>query len=208
MSARASRRTLVVGLVILLFGSVIAQAPITSRALPTQSSALPIVSLRFYYTPLAAAFVLCALALNGVQIGNLRRMVASVIAFAIAFCIWQSKLQTQSWAAQTTVGAADVIGLLNRYAEEAGTQVGLTDCVVNMSGATSVPADFDLRFKATLKPGDPRVNCVLITSPPQAQVITRTTPCDFAQVSPARPQYPAIRPTIRSGTCTFFFPTL
>ena len=67
--------------------------------------------------------------------------------------------------------------------------------------------DLDLRFKAGLAASDPRMNCALLTEPPQVQTLTRLADCRAPAMLPARSSVATLEPMRRSGTCTYFFLT-
>lgn len=200
---------LLLPLFVLLVSVVLAQSLITATALSAPNGELATVSLRFYYAPLAILFVIAAAPASRIACSSSRTILVwaafcmAVIASAIA-----SARQTQAWAANTAAERDQSVAAQKKYAAMVEQQRGAQSaCLVQIDGENVVPTDLDLKFKATLDSTDQRVNCVLITIPPQSQSITRIAPCRTEAVLPARPRHAEIPATPRSGTCTYFFLT-
>ena len=198
----------VAALLLLMVGVVIAQAPIALTALAGHVDALPTVSLRFYYAPLAASFILIAAAaaplardLKPVWLW-LMRGAATV---AVMMCAYGSAAQSRMWAANTATQARQAASLLADYSVAALRAQNERPCLVRLPMVNAALTDIDLRFKAGLGRSDPRLNCALLTSPPQTQTITRLADCGRDGLAPAHSTVPELSPLRRAGTCTHFF---
>lgn len=205
-SARAvpiKRFTLVMA--VLLLAVVCAQAPIATTALPADGSAMATVSLRFFYTATALLFVVGAAILSRLEsVGVSRRLLWTATSTAVVICALGTHTQTHTWAQQTSGEKQRAGGPLAAYASIAESLKSERLCLVELTPTATI-ADLDLRFKTSLKRGDSRVNCVLLSAPPQSQTITRIKDCQASSTLPARSVMVGLQPMQRSGTCTFFF---
>jgi hypothetical protein len=207
-AGRTSSSTLL-PLLVLLTGIVLAQSPVAASALSLTDGGLATVSLRFYYAPLAILFLMAAIpAARKELLPSQNALVSAVTFVAVIAGAMASTRQAQVWAGHTATEQKQFIAAQEKYTKALEQQRAVgSPCIVQIDGENAVPSDLDLKFKATLPSSDPRVNCVLISNPPQSQSITRITPCRTDAVLPARPQHAQVPAAFRSGTCTYFFLT-
>lgn len=191
----------------LLAGIVVVQSPIAAIALKFSSSPLDTVSLRFYYAALAVAFVFAAVLIGGIarQPSRFTGVTQCVAALALAWCALGSSAQSRAWATATRIEKDRSASALLEYFKRSTDALQASPCIVRLPAEMAAGVDLDLRFKALLPYADPRVDCAVITDPPQAQTITRLSTCDAKAFFPARSTVPGLQPLVRSGTCTFFF---
>lgn len=225
-----ARQAVGAALLVLLAGLVVLQAPVAATALGVAVStatgepfAMPLVSQRFYYVPAAVGVLLPAtLDWSSRQAGLRFGWTGALVVAALAAFALGARSQSERWS-EATGGArqtyrslqTEVTGRLDAafaLAQKTGESAA---CVADLTGARgpnrmALPdygLPIDLIVKAHLPKGDPRVNCVLVTEPPQAMSITRLQPCIQAVLPGLRPSHPAMIPFFRSGTCTFFAQT-
>jgi len=202
---RAVHRAEVYALLTLLAGIALAQSPLAAGVLPQEGATLNIVTLRFYYAAQAVAAVLLAIA--GAMLApptRWQRAGATLCAAAaVAWSVAGSAAQTAQWTAVTQAEHNAVAPALRAYEAGARALTAGAPCVVALTPGLHSTTDLDLRFKAHTARGDARVNCALLTTPPQIQTITRISPCDPQGILPARSAVPELPPMRRSGTCTY-----
>lgn len=191
----------------LLVGVVVVQSPIAAVALKFSRSPLDTASLRFYYAALAVAFVSAAVLIGAFlrQHNRFTGVTQCIAALALAWCALQSSAQSNAWATATRIEQDRSSSALLEYFKRSTDALQARPCIVRLPAEMAGGVDLDLRFKASLPYADPRVDCAVITDPPQAQTITRLSTCNAEKFLPARSTVPALQPLVRSGTCTFFF---
>ena len=218
---RGALLTLVAGIVVLQ-GPVAAMAlGITTNTAGGGEADLPLVSRRFYYFVMAGVLLLPAtfrwpVAQPWGSPGRLALLLASA---GLGIWAFAARQQSEYWA-QATNNALHAYQLLQPEVGERLTAAAAqsqqhaapTACVVDLTGTAgpdhrAMPTyglPLDLIVKAHLPKGDARVDCVLITQPPQAMALTRVYPCSATAFPGWRSVHPAMAPLARSGTCTFF----
>jgi hypothetical protein len=193
-------------LVLVALGAITAQSSVAALILPRDSGPLATATLRLFYTPFAFVCVSIGVALASIKYVGVYRLAANSLGLAgLLTCAYGSALQSAGWAGNTIAEHSQAIPWVQEYAAAAEAAKHGRPCVVRFPDLTAHLTDIDLRFKATLNPSDKRINCVLLTNPPQASVITRATTCSFASVAPLHSAFADLQPMVRSGTCTFFF---
>ncbi len=199
---------LISALAVMALGVIIVQSPITALILPRDSESIATGTMRLYYAPLAISFIVLATVPPRFELTRFWRMTTTMVLLAttISFAIGGEK-QSRNWATHTSNEQQRTAPALAAYAERARLAQDTHPCIVRLPDSVAIQPDLDPRFKANLNRSDPRVNCVLLTNPPQIQTITRHANCNARSVAPARcaPASPA--PMQRSGTCTYFFLT-
>lgn len=193
-------------LLILLLGTIAAQSPIALTALPQAGAEVPTVSLRFFYTPLAVLFIIAVGLFShfppkGVLLVWALRI---CVVLALVTATLGSALQSRTWTKNTIAETQLAAPPIAEYASMAKQIQDESPCLVRLPSAARL-TDLDLRFKASLATSDRRMNCALLTQPPQAQTITRIRNCQGESLLPARSTIASVKPWPRSGTCTFFF---
>ncbi len=215
---------ILLALALLAAGVIASQSPVVVDVLSAKNVSLVTVSLRFFYAPLAIAFIVLAVALASIDANiTARVMVHNASTFwpqQIYLWLWQFSLlsavlvgasgsaqQTHLWADHTRSEKSQAAAALDEYARAANSQMGNRPCLVTLQATASALTDLDLRFKANLPTSDPRINCSLLTQPPQVQTLTRIDDCRAHTMLPASSSVVALEPLRRSGTCTYFFLT-
>lgn len=199
---------LIAALAVMALGVIIVQSPITALILPRDGESIATGTMRLYYAPLAIAFIILATVPPRFELTSLWRVARTMVLLAttISFAIGSEK-QSKNWATHTSDEQQRTVPALAAYAERARIAQHARPCIVRLPESIATLLDLDPRFKANLDRADPRVNCVLLTNPPQIQTITRHAICNAASVAPARSAPASPAPMQRSGTCTYFFLT-
>lgn len=194
-------------LLIAVLGAVAAQSSVAAIILPHDGAPLATATLRLFYTPSAFAFIGVGVFVSRIGFLGIYRHLASAVGLsAVLFCAAGSAAQTHSWVAASLLQAIQALPAVREYAQKASEALASSaPCTVHLSAQSTPHTDIDLRFKATLSPTDPRLNCVVVTVPPQVNQITRISECAMSSVAPLRSAITDLQPMVRSGTCTFFF---
>ena len=202
----ASSTQIVAALLLVAFGAVAAQSSVAAIILPKDHTAIATATLRLYYTPLAFTFISVAVVVARLEFAGLYRQIANAAALlAVIVCTYGSARQSLAWATASITEAQQAAASVNGYAAEASVLKNDRLCAVRLPRSDLIGTDIDLRFKATISSSDPRINCVLVTSPAQVSIVTRISACNSANILPLHSTIPDLPPLARSGTCTFHF---
>lgn len=222
------RRAMRVALMVLVAGVVVVQAPVAALALGATTDTagggqadLPLVSRRFYYFAVAGALLLLA-TFRWPAAGATDRLGLWALLLAgagLGTWAFAARQQSEHWALTTNNALHAYQSLEPEIARRLAAAAAQTPpgaasgaCAINLTGASGTDQrvmptyglPLDLMVKAHLQKGDSRVDCALITQPPQAMVLTRLQPCTATALPGWRSVHPAMAPLARSGTCTFF----
>jgi hypothetical protein len=206
-SVFVSRTALVGCLLALLFACLFVQAPIAKLLFENPANAQG-SNLRFFYLPVAALVCAFAIATSAGRVSSLKRQTLWVWCCPFALFAYETSQYSESWKRHTRAELA-VIQSAEVLVENAAnsSRERKTHCHIQYEpdlGAKSYASGFmDAAVKARAKRDDSKVNCILITDPPQAFSLTKLYPCTNATINPLVSVVGFLPPMDRSGTCSY-----
>jgi hypothetical protein len=205
-NAHVSRTALVGCLFALLLVCLFVQAPIATLLFANPANAQGI-NLRFFYLPLAALMCTCAIFASALVPAR-KRHALWIWCCPLVMFAYDTSQYSENWRRNTRAELA-VIQTAEALVENAANtnRERNTPCFTQSDPGIAMKNDaggfVDAAVKARAKRDDSKVNCILITNPPQAFSLTKIYPCANATISPLVSSVDVLPPMDRSGTCSY-----